>query len=71
MKEMTPERFATLHDEHFVSINDIAALTGLSYNFIAARIAHQDIPSYYFGRRRLVKAGALRKYIEDCKVGER
>lgn len=68
---MTPEKFATLHDEHFVSINDIASLTGLSYNFIASRIAHEELPSYYFGRRRLVKAGALRKYIETCKAGTR
>lgn len=68
---MDADTFAALHDEHFLTINDVASLTGLSYNFIASRVAHEEIESYYFGRRRMVKAGALRKYIADSKAGER
>ena len=65
------DTFATMHDEHFLSLRDAASIMGLSYNFVQSRVAHEDIPSYYFGRRRLIKAGALRRYIDDRKVGVR
>ena len=65
------DTFAAMHDEHFLSLHDAASIMGLSYNFVQSRVACEDIPSYYFGRRRLIKAGALRRYIQDGRTGER
>jgi excisionase family DNA binding protein len=65
---------ATLRHPAFLSVKDVAAYLGVSYNSVLGAIKNGSLPAYRFGPRSgtyRIAVGDLRDYVGTCRTGRK